>query len=128
MVPCESAAAIGLRPVVGPSQILQIAAVLEAEPAPLTGNWSTREQRYREKLEAGDVLELAAVVRDLALRAGGHRLASRAQELHEQARRRLASELGCALGLDAEQAASYMDWHIGRRQPNEPRTPPALTR
>jgi CarD family transcriptional regulator len=127
MIPYESATTVGLRPVVGPAQVRQIAAVLEAEPAPPTGNWSTRERRYREQLKCGDVLDLAAVVRDLALRASDHRLATREQELHDQTRRRLASELGCALGLNPEQAASYIDWHIARCQPNAPRTPPALS-
>jgi CarD family transcriptional regulator len=126
MVPCESAIAVGLRPVVGPAQVRQIAAVLEGEPTPLlTGNWSAREKGYREKVKSGDVLELAAVVRDLALRASDHRLATRERELHDKTRRRLASELGCALGLDPEQADSYIDWHVGRHQPNEPRTPQA---
>jgi RNA polymerase-interacting CarD/CdnL/TRCF family regulator len=86
MIPCESATTIGLRPVVGPSQVRQIAAVLEAEPAPPTGNWSARAtKRYHEQLKCGDVL-----------------------------------------GLDPEQTASYIDWHVGRHQPNAPGTPPAF--
>ena len=77
MVPCESATAIGLRAVIGPSEVRQIVAVLEAEPAPAPTNWSARERHYREKLRRRDVLELAAVVRDLGTRAHPDRLALR---------------------------------------------------
>jgi CarD family transcriptional regulator len=127
MVPCESATAVGLRPVVGPPQVLQIVAVLEAQPAPALGNWTAREKRYREKLKGRDVLELAAVVRDLGLRAREGGLASREQALYERTRRHLASELGYALGLGAEQAASYIDEHIARGQQDEAPTPPTLS-
>lgn len=114
MVPCESATAIGLRAVIGPSEVRQIVAVLEAEPAPAPTNWSARERHYREKLRRRDVLELAAVVRDLGTRAHPDRLALREQQLYEQTRRQLAAELGHALGLTTEQAAARIDQHIAR--------------
>jgi CarD family transcriptional regulator len=112
MVPCESATTVGLRAVVGPPEVRQIMAVLEAESAPAPGNCSARERRYREKLKRPDVLELAAVVRDLGMRAHPDRLALREQELYEQTRRQLACELGHALGITAEQATARIDQHI----------------
>ena len=66
MVPCQSASAVGLRAVVSPGQLAQITAVLEGDPGALQGTWSWRERQYREKLKSGDVLALAAVLRDLA--------------------------------------------------------------
>lgn len=126
LVPCESAATVGLRPVVGAPGLRRIVAVLEAEPSALPGNWAARERHYRERLKDGDVLELASVVRDLGRRAAEAELAAREQALHQRSRRLLVSELGCALGLDDEQAAAYIDRHIARRQRSEPQTPPIV--
>jgi CarD family transcriptional regulator len=125
MVPCESAAVVGLRAVVGPRRLRRIVATLEAEPAAAPGNWSAREKHYRGKLKGGNVLELASVVRDLGLRAAESRLPAREEALYERSRRLLASELGCALGVDAERAGAYIDEHIARRHRSEARTPPA---
>jgi CarD family transcriptional regulator len=112
LVPCESTAAVGLRAVVGPRRRKRIVAVLEEEPDTLPGNWPARMRHYRERLGGGDVLELAAVVRDLRWRAAESGLASREEELYERSRRLLAAELGCSLGLDTDQALSYIDDHV----------------
>lgn len=122
MLPCESAAALGVRAVVGPSQGRQIVAVLQAEPAPARGIWSARERRYRERIKGRDVLELPAVVRDAGLRAHERGLAAREQELYERWRRRPVCGRGHALGLGAEQAAAYVDFDVARREPSELRT------
>jgi CarD family transcriptional regulator len=126
-IPCESATAVGLRPVVGPPEVSRIVAVLEAEPGDLSGNWAAREKRYREQLKCGDVLELAAVVRDLGRRGGEAELASREKELRQRTRQRLASELGYALGLDGEKAVAYIDRHIARGPRTEPQTSATVT-
>lgn len=117
MVPCESAATVGLRSVVGPQQLRQIVAVLEAEPDTVLGRWSARERHYRDQLKGGDVLALAAVVRDLAVRATESDLPAGEGLLYERARSLLACELGCALGIDAPAALEYIQHHVasGRR-------------
>lgn len=119
MVPCESAATVGLRAVVGPRQLGEIIAVLEAEPNAAPGNWSARERHYRDRIKGGDVLELASVVRDLGSRASESRLAAKEQELLQRTRRLLASELSCALGIDTEHALEYIDEHAAAHRPVE---------
>ena len=47
MVPCESAAVVGIRAVVGPRRLSRIVAVLEGEPDAVLGNWSARERQSR---------------------------------------------------------------------------------
>jgi CarD family transcriptional regulator len=115
MVPCESVAAVGLRAVVGPLRLGRIVAVLEDEPDAALGNWSARERHYRDRLKRGDVLELASVVRDLTLRATESGLSAREDDLYQRSRRLLASELACALGIDAEHAVEYIDEHVASR-------------
>jgi CarD family transcriptional regulator len=110
MVPCDATAAVGLRPIVGPRRLREIIDVLEAEPDGADRNWSARRKHYRAQLESGDVLALAATIRDLATRAT---LADGERDLYQHSHRVLASELACALGLNAEDAGAFIDERIG---------------
>jgi CarD family transcriptional regulator len=123
MVPCESAAAVGLRAVVGPRQVRRIVDVLESGPDAAPERWSARERHYREKLKSGDVFELASVVRDLSWRATESGLAAREQMLLERSLSLLASELGCALGVDAAGAHAYIEGHVARGRRTVARPP-----
>jgi CarD family transcriptional regulator, regulator of rRNA transcription len=112
MIPCESAAAVGLRTVAGPEQLDRIPTVLTSPARAVSGNWATRERHYRERLKRADVLELAAIVRDLASGTAEIKRSAREDELHEHVRRLLTSELAYALGVDTEQATAYIDKHL----------------
>jgi CarD family transcriptional regulator len=110
MVPCDATAAVGLRPIVGPRRLREIVDVLEAAPAGADRNWSARRKHYRAQLESGDVLALAATIRDLAARAP---LSTGERDLYQHSHRVLASELAYALGVDADEAGAFIDDHIG---------------
>jgi CarD family transcriptional regulator len=110
MVPCDATAEIGLRPIVGPRRLRAIVDVLEAEPDGADRNWSARRKHYRERLESGDVLALAATIRDLAVR---ETRSTGERDLYQHSHRVLASELAYALGIDAEDAGAFIDEHIG---------------
>ena len=112
MVPCDAAAAVGLRPVSGPRRVRQIVEVLEAQPESADLNYSARRKRYPAELAGGDVLGLAAVIRDLAARAAASPLPTGERDLSQHSRRVLASELASALGVDAEGAVAFIDGHI----------------
>lgn len=113
MLPCDAAASVGLRAVVGPGRLRRIVAVLESKPDLGGKVWKTRKKHYQAQLKGGDVLELAAVVRDLAARAAESGLSPSEREVYEHSRWVLASELRYALGVDPEQAAAYIDEHDG---------------
>ena len=106
MLPCESAEAVGLRRV----------AVLEDEPNPFLPTWQARQKHYREKLKDGDILELAALVRDLAMRDAESGLPAMERELYKRSRGILVSELRYALDVDPERASAYIDEHLGCEQ------------
>ena len=114
MVPCDATAAVGLRPVAGPRRVREIVAVLEAEPEGADRNHSARRKHYQAQLEGGDVLALAAVIRDLAARAAASALPTGERDLYQQSRRVLSSELSYALDVDAEGAGAFIDEHIDR--------------
>jgi CarD family transcriptional regulator len=115
LVPSDATAAVGLRPVIGRHRLRGIVEVLESKPNATDASWSARQKHYRARLKGGDVLELAAVIRDLAVRAAGSELSTSERELYERSRRVLASELRYALGVDAERASAYIDEHVCAR-------------
>jgi CarD family transcriptional regulator len=112
MLPCESAQVVGLRRVMDRRGLARIVAVLEDEPDPVLPTWPARQKHYREKLKDGDVLELAALVRDLAMRDAESGLPTTERELLERSRRILVSELRYALDVDPERAGAYIDEHL----------------
>lgn len=117
LLPSKSAEAVGLRRVIDRHGLARIVAVLEDESDTVPPGWPARQKHYRGKLKEGDVFELAAVVRDLAMRAAESELPSTERELYERSRRILVSELRYALGLDSERAGAYIDAHIAGPQP-----------
>jgi CarD family transcriptional regulator len=117
MVPCDAARTVGLRPVAGRGLVARISGVLESSPQSVPGTWSARLKHYRELLKGGDVLTLAAAVRDLAPRGTRSGLSSSEREFYQRARETLASELRYALDVDLDHAFAYIDERIARRPP-----------
>jgi CarD family transcriptional regulator len=115
IVPCDAAESVGLRAVIGERRLRRVVEVLEGEPGPVVENWSARQKGYRAKLKGGDVLDLAAVIRDLAVRDAQSPLSSVERQLYERSRQVLASELRYALGVDEDRAAAYIDEHVAAR-------------
>ena len=87
----------------------QIVDVLQSRPEPVDTNWSQRQKLHRARLKGGDVLELAAVVRDLGGRAAASGLSNSESQLYAALSPSPASELRYVLGVDAERAAAYID-------------------
>jgi RNA polymerase-interacting CarD/CdnL/TRCF family regulator len=114
LVPCDATAEVGLRAVAGPRGLQRIVDVLEAasEPELAAENWSDRKRRNLARLKDGDVLGLAAVIRDLVRRGEDGNLLPSERQLLDRSRPVLASELRYALGVGAEQADAYIDEHI----------------
>lgn len=117
LLPRESADGVGLRRVIDRHGLARIVAVLGDESDMVPPTWSARQKHYRGRLKEGDVFELAAVVRDLAMRASESELPTTERELYERSRRILVSELRYALGVDSERAGAYIDAHIAGGRP-----------
>jgi CarD family transcriptional regulator len=114
-VPCDATVDVGLRPVACPATVREIVGVLQAPAEGPGRNYSARRKEYRTRLESGNVLALAAVIRDLAVRAAAAPLPTGERDLYHHSRRVLASELSYALELDAQDADAFIDEHIEAR-------------
>lgn len=93
MVPCDCASRVGLRAVMNRQRFRQILEVLEREPEVVSDNCSARQKRLRAKLQDGDVLELAALLAELAARAAKSPPPATERALYARSRQVLACEL-----------------------------------
>jgi CarD family transcriptional regulator len=72
-------------------------------------NWNRRFKHNRDKIKTGDIMELAEVVRNLALREHEKGLSTGEKQMFTRAKKILASELMYALEKDEEAAEAYLD-------------------
>ena len=101
MVAVRNEEKVGLRsPIAGP-KLKRLWRILRAGPRTLPSDHNKRYALLKEKLQDGDVLELAKVVRDLAWRQGERQgLTMRGKRLYEESLELLASEVAGAQGSD----------------------------
>jgi CarD family transcriptional regulator len=77
-------------------------------------NWNRRFKHNRDKMKTGDILELAEVVRNLALRDHDKGLSTGEKQMFVKAKKILASELMYAKEMSEEQAAEWLDEVVAR--------------
>jgi CarD family transcriptional regulator len=109
MVPCENAGKAGLRRVISGDEVKRVTDVLTGEVSEMPKNWNRRFKYNREKIRTGDVLELAEVVRNLAIREMEKGLSTGEKQMYTRAKKILASEFMYALDKDEEGAEEYLD-------------------
>src|SRR5205814_8502569 len=72
-------------------------------------NWNRRFKHNRDKMKTGDILELAEVVRNLALRDHEKGLSTGEKQMFVKAKKILASELMYAKAMDEDECAEWLD-------------------
>jgi CarD family transcriptional regulator len=104
-VPVEEADSIGIRYAIPKSQVEQIWQVLFSSPDKLPSNHKTRYKFLKEKLHAGDVLQVAEVVRDLTWRQQKKdHLTTRGKRVYEEGIGFLSGEIAAAQNIDIMEA------------------------
>ena len=99
MVPVDGAEKAGIRPVIPEPMVEEVLGVLRDDPTKMPKNWNRRVKHNREKIKTGDVLEMADVVRNLALRD------AREGSLHRREADVRQGQADPGLGADVRQAA-----------------------
>jgi CarD family transcriptional regulator len=108
-VPVDSVERAGIRPVISEPMVEEVMGVLRDDPTKMPLNWNRRVKHNRDKIKTGDVLELADVIRNLALRDHEKGLSTGEKQMFNKARRILSSELMYAKDLNADDAISLLD-------------------
>lgn len=98
MIPSHRATRSGMRPLCDPAAARRAMTVMTGRPRGKAGTWNRRAQEYDNKINSGDLLLAAEVVRDL--RGGGGSYSER--QIYARALGRVCSEVGQVLGRDPE--------------------------
>ncbi len=109
MVPIEEAGELGIRRAIEKSEVEEVWRVLLSAPDDLPENHKTRHALLRDRLHAGDVFQVAEVLRDLTWRRKEEdHLTTRGRRIHKEALMFLAGEIAAAEGIDVADAESLI--------------------
>ncbi|MCL3883523.1 CarD family transcriptional regulator [Marivita sp. GX14005] len=107
-VPTHKATEIGMRSLSSPDVVSQAMKVLKGKAKVKKAMWSRRAQEYEQKINSGDLIAIAEVVRDLH-RADDQREQSYSErQLYDAALERLTREVGAVSGGDELDAAKQI--------------------
>ena len=107
-VPVAKARTAGLRKLATRKLFDEALAVLRGRARIKRTMWSRRAQEYEAKINSGDPLAIAEVVRDLHRNAGQPDQSFSERQIYEQAMDRLAAELGALDETDKNTAATKL--------------------
>ena len=108
-VPTDNAEKVGLRWVIDLEMVEVVVKVLLGGSTEMPKNWNRRFKHNRDKMKTGDILELAEVVRNLALRDHEKGLSTGEKQMYVKAKKILASELMYAKDMSEEQAHEWLE-------------------
>ena len=103
-IPLNSAEKIGLRHLISKSQMDEVFVILRSGVKKLKGMWSRRAQEYETKINSGDIMLLAEVLRDLTRDIEDGERSYSERIIYETAIKRLASEYAAIYEIDFEEA------------------------
>ncbi len=96
-VPVNNARTIGMRSVIQPEQVDKVREILQDRNVPTDNQtWNRRYREYMSKIKTGDPIEVAKVLRDLALLKSEKALSFGERKMFDQARRLLVQEIAVA--------------------------------
>ena len=107
-VPMSRAAAAGLRPVSGAEQIKKVFETLKGKAKTSRGMWSRRAQEYEAKINSGNVISVAEVVRDLHQNVDQSERSYSERMIYESALARVVGELAAVEGTDHKTATDKL--------------------
>jgi CarD family transcriptional regulator len=114
-VPTNKAVEVGMRSLSSPDVVDQAMKTLKGKAKVKRAMWSRRAQEYEQKINSGDLIAIAEVVRDLH-RADDQREQSYSErQLYEAALERLTREVAAVAGGDEVAAARQVDAVLGLR-------------
>ncbi|GAB5438189.1 MULTISPECIES: CarD family transcriptional regulator [Roseobacteraceae] len=108
-VPTNKATEIGMRGLSSPDVINQAMKTLKGKAKVKRAMWSRRAQEYEQKINSGDLIAIAEVVRDLHRTDDQREQSYSERQLYEAALERLTREVAAVAGGDEIQAAKQVD-------------------
>lgn len=111
-VPVDKSDSLGVREIIDQSRIQDVFDVLGMATEPMNANWNKRYRENTERLQSGDILEVASVVRNLVRNDRAKPLSTGEKKLLATAKQILESELIYAGGYTLDEADKLVEFHI----------------
>jgi CarD family transcriptional regulator len=108
-VPAVNAVDLGVRPVISKTVARRVFKTFKDEPQEAGANWSRWYKLLTEKINSGDIFQVAEVVRDLTYAQQIKGISPALKRMLAKARLIIISELRFALVLDEEEAIKKLD-------------------
>jgi CarD family transcriptional regulator len=107
-VPTNKAQEIGMRSLSSPDVVSQAMKTLKGKAKVKRAMWSRRAQEYEQKINSGDLIAIAEVVRDLHRTDDQREQSYSERQLYEAALERLTREVAAVSGADEGDAAKQV--------------------
>ena len=111
-VPVDNCEKLGVRAVIDQGRIEEVLDVLKGDTEPMNPNWNKRYRENTERMQTGDILEVAAVVRNLVRTDRAKPLSTREKKLLGTAKQILESELIYSGGYTMDEADALVESNI----------------
>ena len=108
-VPVAKAKNTGMRPLSSPKKMKTALDTLKGRARVKRTMWSRRAQEYEAKINSGDPVSIAEVVRDLHRNAGQPDQSYSERQIYEAAKDRLVRELAAVENIDENAATERLD-------------------
>ncbi len=108
-VPTDKSEQIGMRKLSGKDIISEAMKVLEGKPKVKRTMWSRRAQEYESKINSGDIMFVAEVVRDLFRSERQPEQSYSERQLYEAALDRLAREVAAVRKISEKEATARIE-------------------
>ena len=118
-VPAASAMERGVRPVISKSKSRQVFQTLRGEPQEAGSNWSRWYKVLTEKINSGDIFQVAEVIRDLDYAQKIKGISPALKRMLAKARLIIISELQFSLDISEEEATKRLERALPKVEPPE---------
>jgi len=108
-VPLTKAKTVGMRALSSPRKMKSAMETLKGRARIKRTMWSRRAQEYEAKINSGDPVSIAEVVRDLHRNAGQPDQSYSERQIYEAAKDRLTRELAAVEQIEPDQATEKLD-------------------
>lgn len=108
-VPTHKATEVGMRPLSEPNVVAHAMKTLQGKARVKRAMWSRRAQEYEQKINSGDLIAIAEVVRDLHRTDDQREQSYSERQLYEAALERLTREVAAVEGADEAAAQKQID-------------------
>jgi len=108
-VPTNKAVEVGMRSLSTPDVVVKALDTLKGKARVKRAMWSRRAQEYEQKINSGDLLSIAEVVRDLHRTDDQREQSYSERQLYEAALERLTRDVAAVSGTDELNAQKQVD-------------------